>query len=81
MFVTNILIARTIILMALAGNGSCPGDVGHEDGKTIAQKTAMFPDGLVQDFGVVRRRIQARHAFRIVNTSAVPLRVVSLRFL
>lgn len=39
----------------------------------------MFPDGLDHDFGKVQRGIQARHVFRIINTSKVPLEIVSLR--
>ncbi len=39
----------------------------------------MFPDGREHDFGQVQSGPQARHAFRIVNTSNVPLKIVSLR--
>jgi hypothetical protein len=45
-----------------------------------ADKTdPMFPDGLVHDFGKVPRGVQARHAFRVVNTSNVPLQIISVR--
>jgi hypothetical protein len=39
----------------------------------------MFPDGFEHDFGKVPSGIQVKHAFRVVNTSKVPLRIVSLR--
>jgi hypothetical protein len=44
-----------------------------------AQFDPMFPDGLVHDFGKLPRGVQARHAFRVVNTSGVPLQILSLR--
>jgi hypothetical protein len=81
MVVTNIRTATTILLIALTANGSCRSDPGHDEqaasGETAA---AMFPDGLVHDFGKVKAGTQAKHTFRIVNTSCIPLRVVSLRF-
>ena len=40
----------------------------------------MFPDGLMHDFGMLPMGIKAYHAFRIVNTSDVPLRISSVRF-
>jgi hypothetical protein len=39
----------------------------------------MFPDGLVHDFGILRRGVEARHAFRVVNTSNAPLQINSVR--
>jgi hypothetical protein len=80
MFVTNNMIATTVMLTVLAGNVPRPAGVARDERRALGETTAMFPDGLVHDFGTVRRGTQARHAFRIVNTSAVPLRVVSLRF-
>lgn len=41
----------------------------------------MFPDGVAHDFGKVLSGTQAKHTFRVVNTSKVPLRIVSLRWL
>jgi hypothetical protein len=81
MFVTRIMIVSTIALMTLTGNGACLVDAGNEDENLFAVRlaTKMFGDGLVHDFGKVQRGTQARHAFRIVNTSRVPLRIVSLR--
>ena len=38
-----------------------------------------FPDGVSYDFGKVLRGTQVKHTFRVVNTSSVPLQVVSLR--
>jgi hypothetical protein len=40
----------------------------------------MFPDGLEYDFGKVARGTLCEHSFRIVNTSNVPLQILSLRF-
>lgn len=39
----------------------------------------MFPDGRCVDFGKVPRGMQVKHAFRIVNTSNVPIQIVSVR--
>lgn len=39
----------------------------------------MFPDGESHDFGIVQRGAQLYHAFRIVNTSDVPMKIVSVR--
>lgn len=47
------------------------------DHRTEMQKT--FPDGVEYDFGKVVRGSQAEHVFRIVNRSAVPLHIVSVR--
>jgi hypothetical protein len=35
----------------------------------------MFPDGVSHDFGKVKSGLELRHAFRIVNTSNIPLRI------
>ena len=48
-----------------------------ESGDKIEDK--MFPDGLSHDFGKVQQGAQLYHAFRIVNTSKVPLRITSIR--
>ena len=45
-------------------------------GETV---TTKFPDGLEHDFGKVQSGTVAKHAFRVVNTSSVPLRIISLR--
>ncbi|MBI3822219.1 MAG: hypothetical protein HY289_06010 [Planctomycetes bacterium] len=39
----------------------------------------MFPDGLAHDFGTVQCGAQLYHAFRIVNTSDVPMKIASVR--
>jgi hypothetical protein len=81
MFAAKVTMATTIMLMALTGNGAWLIDEGQEDVGVLAQAPAtMFPNGFTHDFGKVQRGIQARHAFRVVNTSDVPLRVVSLRW-
>jgi hypothetical protein len=81
MFVTRIVIVSTIVLMTLTGTGACLVDAGNEDENVFAVTLAakMFPDGRVHEFGKVQPGTQARHAFRIVNTSGAPLRIVSLR--
>jgi hypothetical protein len=38
----------------------------------------MFPDGIKSDFGKVTTGTPCEHAFRIVNPSNVPLRIISL---
>ena len=53
------------------------GEMGLKGSDTIDEK--MFPDGLTHDFGTVQRGTQLRHTFRVVNTSSVPLRIVSVR--
>lgn len=81
MLVTKLKLATTIMLLALTGDGACLADLGNEDRKGFAEATVtMFPDGLVHNFGKVQSGTQARYVFRIVNISAVPLRIVSLRF-
>ncbi len=79
MFVLRTSAATATLLLALAGNGPCPGAAGPVLGKAPAGATAIFPDGVVHDFGKVQRGTQARYAFRVVNTSAGPLRVGPVR--
>ncbi|HEY7314978.1 MAG TPA: hypothetical protein VH643_36870 [Gemmataceae bacterium] len=80
MFATPIKIAAIIVLMALIGNSACLLASSSEEEKVSAETTVtMFPDGFVHDFGKVKRGTQARHVFRVVNPSDVPLRIVSLR--
>jgi hypothetical protein len=45
----------------------------------VDQKDDMFPDGRVHDFGKVAQGTICKHAFRIVNTSDVPLRIIGVR--
>jgi hypothetical protein len=79
--VTSFTPITTILLVALTSNGACLTDAVYDDRARFGETTAtMFPDGLRHDFGKVQRGTQARHTFRVVNTSAVPLRIVSLRF-
>jgi hypothetical protein len=57
-------------------------DAGNEDAKKLGENEnagKMFPGGLEHDFGKVQSGTQAKHAFRVVNTSNVTLRIVSLR--
>jgi hypothetical protein len=46
----------------------------------VSNEEKMFPDGLYHDFGTMPRGTQAYHAFRVVNTSSMPLRIHSVRF-
>src|SRR5712691_5689324 len=70
----TILSAPILILMAVVSDHDCLAEC------LAAQKpNPMFPDGLVHDFGKVQRGTIVNHAFRIVNTLNVPLRIVSLR--
>ncbi len=62
-----------VVMVALVG-GANPSAVQAQ------RPSPMFPDGLEHDFGRVPRGTQCQHTFRIVNTGAVPLRLVSLRF-
>lgn len=39
----------------------------------------MFPDGLRHDFGKVPQGLQLKHTFRVVNTTNVLLKLLSLR--
>ena len=39
----------------------------------------MFPDGRHFDFGKAKAGTIVRHTFRVVNTSDVPLEIVSVR--
>jgi hypothetical protein len=51
-------------------------DAGNQDAKKTDK---MFPDGLDYDFGNVTRGTQCVHSFRVVNTSNIPLHILSLR--
>lgn len=51
----------------------------NETQNTSQDPDKMFPDGLKYDFGEVPTGGLYKHSFRIVNTSTVPLRLVSLR--
>jgi hypothetical protein len=56
-------------------------DAANHDATQNAKKAnKMFPDGLDYDFGKVTRGTQCKHSFRIVNTTNVPLRIISLRW-
>jgi len=50
-------------------------DAENKDAKKSAER---FPIGFVHDFGKVTRGTQCHHAFRIVNTSDVPLKIISI---
>ena len=90
--VKNIKIATAILLMALECNSVCltaqafasdcpvlpmPKQAAEKPLGEIDEK--MFPDGFAIDFGKVPRGMQVKHAFRIINTSNVPIQIVSVR--
>jgi len=79
MIAMTLTTATTILLMSLTGNCICCLDAG-DDGASLGEVTplTMFPDGVMHDFGKVQAGTQAKHTFRVVNTTAVPLKV-SLR--
>jgi hypothetical protein len=82
------MFAKTVVLVALMGHvhpaaesparPGVPGQVAPSEEKG-ARPAETFPDGLWHDFGIVPRGKMLKHAFRLVNTSDVPLRIVSLR--
>jgi hypothetical protein len=49
------------------------------ENKDAEKPVERCPVGLVHDFGKVTKGTQCNHAFRIVNTSGVPLRIISVR--
>ena len=78
MRLSNIQIITTIVLLSLTCGGVCL--LRH----LPMQKSAeiidpMFPDGVEHDFGTLRSGVVATYVFRVVNTSNVPLRIISLR--
>ena len=48
-------------------------------GGMLLQVNTVFPDGVNHDFGTMLSGMPAKHVFRMVNTSKVPLHIVSLR--
>jgi hypothetical protein len=88
MCVSQIKIATTIVLTALAGyftmqaghsSASVIPPLEKDAAQTVDPTDPLFPDGVEYDFGKVQRGPVAYHAFRIVNTTMVPLRLLSLR--
>jgi hypothetical protein len=88
MFLTKIKIVTTTMLVAVMCNGACltgyssmpAGQSLCDEVKNFSETTVtMFPDGLDHDFGKVTRGTQCNIAFRVINTSKVPLRISSLR--
>jgi hypothetical protein len=51
---------------------------GAED-KEATRPIEWAPFGFVYDFGKVPRGTPCKHSFRIVNTSGVPIRIISFR--
>ena len=79
MIVTTIKITMATVLLSLACS-AVGMETGNENPQNRVQtSTTMFPDGLEHDFGTVQSGTFAKHAFRIVNTSNLPLRLISLR--
>jgi hypothetical protein len=80
--------ANTLLVLALAsglayGRFAVPFFLAtaSDDVEAAVEEPAadMFPDGCDHDFGKVRRGPLLQHAFRIVNTSGMPLRIIGLR--
>ena len=71
------MIARkSLFVILLAGiSGLCLHPDAHSQ---PADEEKMFPDGVAHDFGAVLQGPKLYHAFRIVNTSDLPLRIVSV---
>ena len=74
----------TAVLLLLGGVafGAGPSVPKTEEGvnNTAVEKVKMFPDGRTYNFGKAKRGTIVKHAFRIVNTSNVPLEILSLRW-
>lgn len=80
------MLTRMVKIAAILACGAfcLIGYSGMQAGQNVKAREShgpdkMFPDGLTHDFGKVARGAQLYHAFRIVNTSSVPLQVDSLR--
>lgn len=73
-------ITTPIMLAGLIG-GICLANLPEHEGaiKEAIKADTMFPDGLTHDFGKVPFGTQLKHGFRVVNTSKVPLRLISVR--
>jgi hypothetical protein len=80
---TNILLLRTLAAGVVYGSFGVPLllPLVSENTKEPVEEHCVtrFPDGLEHNFGKVTRGTFCMHAFRIVNTSRQPLRIVGLR--
>lgn len=77
------VIALTAYSVVQAGQNALVESIKNDGSTKALSKPAdkpdkMFPDGFTHDFGKVART-RLEHAFRIVNTSQVPLQIISLR--
>jgi hypothetical protein len=86
MIAAAIKIATTILLLTQVGQISpvSPASPSAAEAQQPAKKedeeiAKIFPGGVVCDFGMVPYGTRARHTFRIVNTSNVPLRILEAR--
>jgi hypothetical protein len=94
MFVGKSKLGPTLVLISLVCIGVCgigyssaqaedssptQGARPKDKENPAAKNERMFPDGVIHDFGPVFRGKLLRHTFRIVNTSDVPLRILSAR--
>jgi hypothetical protein len=87
-------IASTVLLLALVCGGpwtkrdsligAAPSGLSKlpagtaEGNKEVKKAPALSPVGILHDFGKLPRGTLARHAFRIVNTSDVPLHITKV---
>ena len=73
-------LAAGIVLMALTcAVQAVPDRKPAKEREPAETVDPMFPDGVVHDFGKLKRGTDAKWSFRIVNNSAVPLKIVSVR--
>jgi Protein of unknown function (DUF1573) len=80
MVANKIKLATMIVLMAVTCAVQAVADRKPVNEKEPAEKVdPMFPDGVMHDFGKVKRGTVVKCTFRIVNTSRVPMRILSVR--
>ena len=78
MMLTKITTITAILISSMVAFGNEPPVLPTPAEEKITQPK-MFPDGRDYDFGKVKRGPRLKHAFRIVNTSNVPLSIISIR--
>ncbi len=71
-------VTAVLLVLGMVAFGSEPLSLPTPVDEKITEPK-MFPDGRDYDFGKVKRGPLVKHAFRIVNTSNVPLSLISIR--
>lgn len=70
-----------LLVLGLAALGAAPPVrptvSASPDAKSAAEDAKMFPDGRHYDFGKAKAGTIVQHTFRVVNTSDVPLQLIS----